>query len=172
MDNERDETWVLAQLKPNAARIARLQLKRQGFDSFLPLVEETRRQRARFVPCLKPLFPGYIFIALNGAPSPWTTLNNTQGISRLVTFGASQNASPSRVPTTLVNELKARCDGAGVLKPCPVKPGDTVRLNTGPFAEFVGKVEAIDAKKRAFVLLDLMSGPMRLRAPSDAMRLA
>ena len=50
--------WFLAQMKPNSHDIANRNLTRQGFETFLPLQEETRRTRGRFVTRRRPLFPG------------------------------------------------------------------------------------------------------------------
>ena len=51
-------SWFLAQMKPNSHDIANRNLTRQGFETFLPLQEETRRTRGRFVTRRRPLFPG------------------------------------------------------------------------------------------------------------------
>ena len=42
--HDRGSSWFLAQLKPNCANIANKNLKRQGFQTFLPMEEETRLQ--------------------------------------------------------------------------------------------------------------------------------
>ena len=55
--------WFLAQLKPNCANIADKNLKRQGFNTFLPMEEETRPRNGKYVTAMRPLFPGYIFVA-------------------------------------------------------------------------------------------------------------
>jgi hypothetical protein len=53
------QAWFLAQIRPNSAQIALRNLARQGFVTFFPQEEGTRRSRGRFEPVLKPLFPGY-----------------------------------------------------------------------------------------------------------------
>ena len=55
-----ETSWYLAQLKPNAHRIAERNLRRQEFETFLLPVEVTRRKSTTFVNELRPLFPGYI----------------------------------------------------------------------------------------------------------------
>ena len=73
--HDRGTTWFLAQLKPNSHRIAERNLARQGVRTFLPLQEETKRARGRFTTQMRPLFPGYLFVAFDvdrqaaGAPS-------------------------------------------------------------------------------------------------------
>ena len=122
--------------------------------------EATKRQAGRFVSFLAPLFPGYLFLsAADGAP-PARVVNSTYGVSRLVSFS---EGSPAEVPREIVSGLMARCDDQGVLKPMDVlAPGDEVRITSGPFADFVGKVEAIGAQQRIWVLLDLLGGAAKV----------
>ncbi len=57
--------WYLIQFKPNSHRLAERNLLRQGFETFLPMQEVTRRKASRFVNDLRPLFPGYMFVSVN-----------------------------------------------------------------------------------------------------------
>ena len=65
--HDRGTSWFLAQLKPNCANIADKNLKRQGFQTFLPMEEETRQRNGKFVTAMRPLFPGYIFVTFDVA---------------------------------------------------------------------------------------------------------
>lgn len=154
--------WYLAQLRPNAHKIAKSHLAQQGIETFLPLEERTTRRAGRFHSALKPLFPGYIFVAFDAARHGWQAINATRGVTRLVSFGAA----PAAVPAHLVTGLRARCDDQGKLAgPAPFAPGDQVRILTGPFAEFVAKVDEIAPDRRVWLLLDLMGRQSRIAAP-------
>ena len=160
-------TWFLAQLKPNSAQIANKNLGRQGFRTFLPMEEETRQRNGKFVTANKPLFPGYIFVALNVATGLWRTVNSTYGITRLVSFGKE----PAAVPLGLVSQLMLRCNASGkLLPPKLIKPGDQVALTTGPFANFVAEVERIAPDRRVWVLMDIMGGKTRVAVGADQLR--
>ena len=65
--HDRGTSWFLAQFKPNCANIADKNLKRQGFQTFLPMEEETRKRNGKFVTAMRPLFPGYIFVTFDVA---------------------------------------------------------------------------------------------------------
>ena len=41
--------------------------QRQGFQTFLPMEEETRQRNGKFVTAMRPLFPGYIFVTFDVA---------------------------------------------------------------------------------------------------------
>ena len=102
--NNKEIDWFLAQIKPNSYKIAEINLKRQGFQTFLPMINETKRCNLKFVKVMQPLFPGYIFVALNIENGHWRKVNSTYGIKGLVSF----NKTPAVVPQDLINQLMQR----------------------------------------------------------------
>ena len=84
---DRNSGWFLAQIKPNCATIANRNLRRQGFETFLPMEEETRQRSGKFVTTKRPLFPGYIFVAFDANRGHLRSVNSTYGITKLVSFG-------------------------------------------------------------------------------------
>ncbi len=166
-DHDHDTAWFLAQLKPNSFRIAERNLVRQGFQTFLPLHEETRRARGTFTTRLRPLFPGYLFVAFDIGKDGWRKVNSTYGITRIVSLGKD----PTPVPSDLVRDLMQRCDRDGQLLPVETfKPGDEVRVINGPFANFIATVESIDADRRVWVLMEIMGGPNRVSVSAQQVR--
>jgi transcriptional antiterminator RfaH len=160
-------TWFLVQLKPNSARIAQKNLERQGFDVFLPLEEVTQRRRDTFVTKMRPLFPGYLFVAFDPAQGHWRRINSTHGVSQLVRFGSA----PAMLPDGLVEHLQSSVDATGkVLAETPVEPGARVTVTQGPFAEFVAEVLAIAPDRRAWLLIEIMGSPRRVVVPCDTLR--
>lgn len=156
--------WYLVQLKPNSHSIATRNLNRQGFVTFLPLQEITRRQGTRFVSELRPLFPGYMFISLDPEASIWRKVNSTYGVTRVVSF----RDKPAAVPDALVSGLIARCDDHGrMLASASLATGDEVKVVGGPFSEFVGTIETIDAEKRIWLLLEFMGQTTRIRVNAN-----
>lgn len=167
--HDRGTSWFLAQLKPNCGHIAERNLKLQGFRTFLPTEDGTKRVRGKFITAPRPLFPGYIFVALNTGAGHWRTINSTNGITRLVSFGKE----PAAVPLDIVSQLLLRCNPDGkLLPPKLLKPGDQVRLTSGPFADFVGTIEAIAPERRVWVLMEIMGGETRVAVAADQLRMA
>lgn len=161
MTHEHTTTWFLAQLRPNCAAIAQRNLDRQKFQTFLPLERDTRQRNGKFENIMRPLFPGYIFVALDRARGLWRSVNSTYGVTRLVSFGEA----PAPVPNDLVAALRERCDDRGLLlPPATFHPGDTVTLNSGPFAKFVAEVEKVGVDQRVWILLDFMGRQTRVLA--------
>lgn len=153
-------TWWLAQLKPNCMHIAERNLSRQGFRIFCPKEQTTKRHKGRFVTTNSPLFPGYLFVGCAERSAPSRAVNSTYGVSRLVSF--SEHA-PAEVPLEIISGLLARCDDQCILKaPQVLQKGDTIRITSGPFANFVGTVESLGAQERVWALLDLLGGSTRV----------
>ena len=160
-------TWFLAQLKPNSARIAERNIARQGFTTFLPLAEETHQRRGKFSTTLRPLFPGYIFVAFDACGGLWRKINATLGVTRLVSFGTA----PAPVPLGLVSQLMLRCDAQGkLLPPKLLEPGDRVAITRGPFANFVAEVEQIAPDRRIWVLMEIMGSQTRVALRAEQLR--
>lgn len=165
--HERSTSWFLAQLKPNSANIANRNLKRQGFKTFLPLEEETRQRNGKFVTAIRPMFPGYIFVAFDVARGYWRSVNSTQGVTRLVSFGKE----PAAVPDELISQLVLRCDAGGKLLPSnQLKPGDQVTLTKGPFANFTAEVEKVAPDRRVWILMEIMGGHTRVAVGAEQLR--
>lgn len=165
--NDSDKTWFLAQLKPKCINIADKNLKRQGFQTFLPMQEETCQHNGKLLTTMQPLFPGYIFVAFNHANRFWRTVNSTYGISRLVSFGKE----PAAVPPDLILQLMLRCDAKGkLLPPTALRLGDKVTMTKGPFANLVAEVEQIAPDQRVWVLMDIMGGQTRVSVGTDQLR--
>ena len=162
------EEWFVLQFKSNAHHQAAKNLNRQGFETFLPLHDTTSRKLSRFVNTSKPLFPGYMFIKFDKAESKWHKINNTYGVSRLVTF----NSNLKSIPTTFVYSLMKRYDLSGKLIPVEkLNKGDQVTVLTGPFANFIATVEEYEADHRIWILMDLMGRKAKIQTTSDNLTL-
>ena len=71
------QAWYVVQTKPNAEAMAFRNLENQDFSSFLPLQKLTLRKGTAFKTLLRPLFPGYMFIAQDPTAGQWRKINNT-----------------------------------------------------------------------------------------------
>ena len=74
-------SWYIVQFKPNSHKIAVRNLQRQGFETFLPMHEVTRRTVVKFETVIRPLFAGYMFVACDPEKAPWRQINSTYGVS-------------------------------------------------------------------------------------------
>ena len=70
-------SWYIVQFKPNSHKIALRNLQRQGFETFLPMHEVTRRTVVKFENVIRPLFAGYMFVVCDPETAPFKPLNAT-----------------------------------------------------------------------------------------------
>ena len=160
MNQSLDKKWFIAQIKPNSYKVATQNLERQGFETFLPKMETTQRQNNKFLLKNVYVFPGYMFVCFDPRIITWTKINNTYGVSQILTF----NKKPSEISSDLILELKTRY---GINKNPnqkeKLKKGDSIKFYTGPFSDLIAKVESVNENNRIWVLLESMGGYKRLK---------
>ncbi|MCZ8371076.1 MAG: hypothetical protein O9293_14140 [Porphyrobacter sp.] len=160
-------SWFLAQLKPNADQIAKRNLERQNFQTFQPLERKARVRGGQFASTLRPFFPGYLFLSYPEPIAPWSLVNSTYGVARLVSFGGK----PAPVPSQIIAGLQAACGADGVLIiDHEFQAGTKVAIAHGPLASFVGEVERLTPDRRVLVLLDFMGKQTRVALPASNLR--
>lgn len=159
--------WYLVQVKPNSAEVAQRHLKRQEFETFLPLEQETRRRGGRFVSIKRPFFPGYLFVSANRASGPWRAICSTRGVSQLVRTGNQ----PAVVPAHVIMDLQNSCDHNGCVRPSiSLAEGDDVRVASGPFSGFMGRVQKTAPHQRPWILLEIMGHATNVSIPQADLR--
>jgi transcriptional antiterminator RfaH len=86
--------WYLVQLQPNGHKLAKANLERQGFNTFLPLQNVTKSTAQKFMDRTVPLFAGYMFVELEVAQNSWRKVNSTLGVARIVSLGGTPTPVP------------------------------------------------------------------------------
>jgi transcriptional antiterminator RfaH len=159
---EANERWYLVHTLPHGERRAQLHLGAQGFRTHFPTIQKTIRHARKLRTVRAPLFPRYIFLVLDLGRDRWLSVWGTFGVSSLYTC----EDRPVPVPEGIVETLIANTDEANLaLFTSGLKTGQSVRILSGPFANFVGKLERLDAAGRIRVLLEMMGTavPVALR---------
>ena len=160
MNQSLDKKWFIAQIKPNLYLSAIKNLERQGFETFLPKMEITQRQKNKFVVKSVYVFPGYMFVYFDPHNTTWTKINSTYGVSKILAF----NKKPSEISSDLILELKNRYEiKSNSMQKEKLQKGDSIKFYSGPFADLIAKVESVDEKNRIWVLLETMGGYQRLK---------
>jgi transcriptional antiterminator RfaH len=156
--------WYAAYTQPQTEARAAQQLRNQGFDVFLPLCRRLRRHARRSETVLRPLFPRYLFVALDSERQRWRSVNGTRGIIHLV----CQGDRPAAVPAGVVEALRARADGTGAVPLDALavfERGQPVLVTDGPFAGHTGRYEALTADQRVILLLELLGRRVEVAVP-------
>src|SRR5665811_652744 len=106
MSGVQSSQWYVVQTHPHAEAKASWHLGRQGFETYLPRYLKKRRHARRIDSVAAPLFPRYLFVAVDMTTQRWLSIRSTIGITRLVTNGDV----PAVVPEAIIEGLKRRED--------------------------------------------------------------
>ena len=163
--------WWAVQTHARAEDKAAFHLVRQGYKVFLPKHLKRRRhaRRVEWVPA--PLFPRYLFVAIDMTAQRWRCVHSTVGVTRLV----CNVEEPAAVPVGVVEELLRRHDAQGYVQlnlPPRFAPGDQVHVLDGVFAACLGLFERLTDSERVSVLLDLLGRKVRVVLDAESIAAA
>jgi transcriptional antiterminator RfaH len=145
--------WCVVYTQPHRELRATAHLKNQRFSVFLPLHRKTVRHGRQFRAALAPLFPRYLFVEILVSRDQWSSIRGTYGVSHLIMDGDQ----PRAVPRGIVESLLRITDERGIVHlDETMRPGQTVRITTGPFAGLIGELASLDADGRVQVLLNVL----------------
>ena len=159
-------TWCAVQTHARAEDKAAFHLRRQGYTVFLPKYLKRRKHARRIDWVPAPLFPRYLFVAMDPDAGRWWSIRSTVGVSNLVFFGSR----PAAVPPEIIAEIETRQDEKGLVKThagCGFKKGDRVRIIDGPLNDLEGLFDGSTDEDRVTVLLNLMGREVKVRVPLE-----
>ena len=133
-------------------RIKYMDVSDKIFEIVIPTTREIEIRSGKRRTVSKKAFPGYIMVRMDLDENSLDIVRNTPGVAGFVSSGVK--------PVPLVEE-----EASAILRrmeetPSDVKVsfqrGDSIRVTSGPFIDFIGKVEEVNSEKgRATVMLSL-----------------
>jgi transcriptional antiterminator RfaH len=168
---DRATRWYVVQTRPHAENKASEHLRRQEFEVYLPRYLKRRRHARRVDTITVPLFPNYLFVAIDVATQRWLSIQSTIGVARLVRDGDR----PAPVPQGVIEMLKGREDANGHIqldRTPRFSPGDHVRIAEGALCDCLGLYEGMSGEARVAVLLDLLGRKVRVFLRTDVIEAA
>jgi transcriptional antiterminator RfaH len=171
MDQAIGKRWYVVQTRPQAETKAAAHLGRQGFEIYLPRYLKRRRHARRVDMVAAPLFPRYMFVAIDVAVQRWRSIHSTVGVARLVCNGEL----PAEVPESVISGLRLGEDERGFVrleKRPAFRLGDKIRVLDGVFAACLGLFEGMTDGERIAILLDMLGRKVRVVLDADAIEAA
>ena len=152
------KNWYLIKTKSRQEKIAKQNLKNQGYEAFCP--------NAKINNPLVVLFPGYLFIQLNEKTQNWSPINSTKGVSHFVKFGLNF----AKVPTNVIEFIKTNQHiTAEKLKNLyKFKPGDNVQIIDGVFENYMAIFKCYKPDDRVILLLNLLGREQTLSIKKES----
>lgn len=161
--------WYVVHTQPHNERRAELNLQRQGFSTYLPRYLRSRRHARRTETVARPLFPRYLFVAIDVARDRWRAIQSTFGVCQLVLAGDE----PVPVPEGVIEQIRSREGEDGFVTlglAAGLRPGSQVQLVDSIFANYRGVIDRIADDRRIAVLLDLLGREVRVFVPAASVR--
>ncbi len=133
----------------------RMKLMDSGDDIFqvvVPTEDEVEVRSGQRRTVAKKILPGYVLIQMKMSDQTWSIVRNTPGVTGFVGSGGRPTPLPEGEVSVILKQMAAEAPRVRV----GFKPGQSVRVTDGPFADFVGVVDDINVEKgKVKVLLSL-----------------
>ena len=113
------------------------------FQVVIPTENEVEVYEGRRRTVAKKIFPGYVLVEMQMNDSSWHVVRNTPGVTGFV---GAQN-TPVPLSEEEVNTILQRMEAQAPRVKVGLSQGDRVRISEGPFADFIGVLDGIDADK-------------------------
>ena len=127
-----------------------------GFTTYLPRLRVRKMVHGRRITVTPPLFPGYLFIAIQNGR--WWDARWSPGIISLIL----DHDVPAKVPDAVIDEIRRREVGGLIeLARQGIKRGARVRILRGPFEGHLAIYHDSKPRDRIEVLLQLLGGAQR-----------
>lgn len=117
------------------------------FRVLVPVEEETETKNGKSKTVSKKVFPGYVIVEMVMTDDSWYVVRNTPGVTGFIgSTGAGSKPTP-----LLPDEVDAILGQMGEKEPkaeVDFELKEAVKVTEGPFADFTGTVEEINAEKQ------------------------
>jgi|KBSSwiStaDraftv2_1062776.scaffolds.fasta_scaffold262302_2 transcriptional antiterminator RfaH len=152
MESWEETNWFVIQAKVHCENLAAANVARTDLEVFLPRIKKDQLICGVRRTVTRPLFPGYFFAQFCPLLS-LDTVRYARGVLRVV--GA--RCHPIAVTGEVITAIRDRIQEDGFIRvdPKPLRSGEIVAIEQGPFAGWMGKVEReCDDGQRTVLLLE------------------
>ena len=153
-NKNQSRSWYLVVTKPQSEFKAQENLLRQGYETYLPLVQTSHRRNGKNIKRTNAFFPRYLFIRLDKEIDDWSPIRSTIGVAGMVRFGGL----PAVVPENMIINLKKNENELGLqsFEKKKLKVGDKVEIIDGVFEGYKAIYQKMKNADRVSVLLDIV----------------
>jgi len=122
------------------------------FDVVVPKTNEIEIKGGKRRTVSRKAFPGYIMVHMDLDEHTWDIVRNTPGVAGFVSTGLKPVPLAEDEANTILKRMEEIPSEISVA----FKKGDSVRVTSGPFIDFIGKIEEVNIDKgKAIVSLSL-----------------
>lgn len=133
-------------------RIQSMNMQDKIFNVLVPTEKKIRKKGGKKEIVEEKIYPGYVLVDMVVDDESWYVVRNTPRVTGFVGAG---NA-PVPISKDEMERITARMQQAAPEHKIDISVGDVVRIKTGPFKDFEGRVGQVDEKSgRLRILLDM-----------------
>ena len=158
--------WGAAYTEPRKEFQAQGEIKRLGFETFLPVLTRTKMVRRKKMLLSEAVFSRYLFVAFDPAYGTYGAVKRAKGVVCLL----ENQSGPQRVPFEAIERFR-QAERAGAFDMTKPKTdfvaGQEVKITEGPFAGLIAKVRSASPSKRVKLLMRLLGGDVPLEINAE-----
>ncbi len=124
-------------------RIKSLDAQDEIFQVIIPTEQEIEVKEGQRRTISRKVFPGYILVEMKMTDLSWNVVRNTPGVTGFVGSGTKPTPLEEEEVKTILKQMEAEAPRVKV----GFSKGQSVRVIDGPFLDFVGVVDEINAEK-------------------------
>jgi len=124
-------------------RVAAMKLENKIFEVVIPTRKMVRVKRGQKEEQTERIFPGYIIVRMDLDDNSWLAVRTTPGVTSFV--GAGQKPMP--ISNKEVEAIKRFMSVNAPKFKTKFSVGEAVKINDGPFTDFLGSIESIDHER-------------------------
>jgi len=133
-------------------RIKFMDAEDEIFQVVIPTEEEIEVKNGQRRNVTKKILPGYVLVQMRMTDQSWNIVRNTPGVTGFVSSGSKPVPLHEEEVDRILKQMTAEAPRVKV----GFRKGQSIRVIDGPFIDFVGVVDDINAKKgKVKVLLSL-----------------
>jgi transcriptional antiterminator NusG len=124
-------------------RIQSLGVENKIFDIIVPTREVVVIKKGKKTKQKEKVFPGYIFVRMDLDDESWLVVRTTEGVTGFIGAGTK----PTPISDKEVQAIMKFVTQEQPKFKAKFSVGEAVKITEGPFADFLGSIEAIDEEK-------------------------
>jgi transcriptional antiterminator NusG len=130
-------------------RAESMSLREKIFRILVPTELETRTRAGKKTEVKRKVFPGYVLIDMVLDDATWYLVKSTTGVTGFVSSGNKPVPLQPHEIDTIIGDI----DKGPAIQVVKFEKGEIVRVVSGPFTEFTGKIEEVNADKEKLRVL-------------------
>ena len=136
-------------------RVESMGMSDKIFRVLIPEEEETEIKDGKSKTVKRKIFPGYVMVEIVMTDDSWYVVRNTPGVTGFIGSSGGGSKPTPLLPEEVTQLLKQMGMQERTVE-VDLEVGESVTVNEGPFANFVGVIEDIDtAKGKVKVLVNM-----------------